>query len=247
MSDLEKAARMIIENQPAIALTGAGISAESGIPTFRGKDGLWNRFRPEDLATPEAFNRDPRRVWEWYKYRIELVMKAKPNPGHLALVELEKMGLLRCVITQNVDNLHREAGQKCLVELHGNIRWARCTRCGFRVFWEKPPEEVPPRCPRCGGLLRPDVVWFGEPLPPNALEEAYRLAEEARLILVVGTSGVVMPAGLIPFIVKEAGGVVIEVNVEYSQVTRIADVFLRGRAGEVLPRLVNTVRGLLDK
>ncbi len=243
---LEKAARLMLEKlvrekRPGIALTGAGVSAESGIPTFRGENGLWKKYRAEDLATPEAFQRNPRLVWEWYKWRLEIVLRANPNPAHYALVELERMGLVKCVVTQNVDGLHQAAGQKCVVELHGNIRRARCTRCGYKVWWEEPPRELPPRCPRCGGLLRPDVVWFGEPLPQAALSKALELASEAGFILVVGTSGVVMPAGMLPSIVKEGGGVVIEVNVSPSAITWVADVFIEGRAGEVLPRLVEKV------
>ena len=246
-SELFRAARILVENKPVIGLTGAGISAESGIPTFRGRNGLWRRYRAEDLATPEAFKRNPRLVWEWYKWRIELVVKARPNPGHKALVELESMGVLACLITQNVDSLHREAGQRCVVELHGNIRWARCTSCGYRVYWKHAPQEIPPRCPRCGGLMRPDVVWFGEPIPEPVLEKAFSLARQARTVIVIGTSGVVMPAALIPYIVKERGGFVVEVNVEPSALTDIADVFLQGRAGIILPKLVEAVRKLSGK
>ncbi|MET1101456.1 MAG: NAD-dependent protein deacetylase [Pyrodictiaceae archaeon] len=244
---LEKAARALASAKNAIALTGAGISAESGIPTFRGKNGLWSKYRPEDLATPEAFERNPKLVWEWYKWRIGIVLSAKPNPGHYALVKLEELGVLKCIITQNVDGLHKKAGQQCLVEMHGNILRARCTRCGHVVFWSKPPSEVPPRCPRCGGVLRPDVVWFGEPIPQHVLERAFRLAEEADLIIVVGTSGVVMPAAALPYIVKRNGGIVIEVNIEPSTLTVIADYFLQGPAGKVLPALAERVERLITK
>ena len=243
---LARAARLLAENAPFIAFTGAGISAESGVPTFRGKGGLWEKFRPEELATPEAFRRDPRRVWEWYAWRMRIIYEAKPNPAHYALVQLEKLGLLRCVITQNVDGLHQRAGQRCVVELHGNIWRVRCTRCGYRFTLSEPPREVPPHCPRCGGLLRPDVVWFGEPLPEDEWRRAVELAEMSRAVLVVGTSGVVMPAGYIPHIVKQHGGIVVEVNVEESAITPIADVFLKGRAGEVLPRLVEEIEKIVS-
>ncbi|AHL22256.1 NAD-dependent protein deacetylase [Thermococcus nautili] len=248
---LSHAAKILARSRFAIAFTGAGISAESGVPTFRGFNGLWKRYRPEELATPEAFKRDPHLVWEFYRWRMRKILDAKPNPAHYALAELERMGLLRAVITQNVDDLHREAGTRNLIELHGNIFRVRCTSCDYREnlkesgrVYEFVDSKDLPRCPRCGSLLRPDVVWFGEALPRDALEEAFRLAEKADVVIVVGTSGVVYPAAYIPYIVKEHGGRVIEVNVERSGITPIADVFLRGKAGEVLPKLVELVRGL---
>ncbi len=251
MGDLEseilRAAEIVARSRFVVALTGAGISADSGIPTFRGENGLWRRYRPEDLATPEAFARDPKLVWEWYRWRMEIVFRAKPNPGHYALAELESMGVLKCVITQNVDGLHQLAGSRCVIELHGSIRRVRCTSCSYREEISEPPKEVPPRCPRCGALLRPDVVWFGEPLPPQALEKAWELCNLADTIIVVGTSGVVMPAGMLPYLVKQHGGTVIEVNVSPSAITNIADIFLRGRASEVLPKLVDYVKKLLGK
>ncbi len=244
-SPIDEAARIVARSRFLIALTGAGISADSGIPTFRGRNGLWSRYRPEDLATPEAFARNPRLVWEWYRWRMEIVFSAKPNPGHLALAELESMGLLKCVITQNVDGLHQLAGSKCVIELHGSIRRVRCVSCSYRAELSEPPKEVPPRCPRCGSLLRPDVVWFGEPIPREALEKAFELAGRADAILVVGTSGKVMPAAAIPYIVKRGGGAVIEVNIEESDITPIADVFVRERASVALPKIVEKVRELL--
>ena len=225
-----------------IVFTGAGISAESGIPTFRGAGGLWERHRPEELATPEAFARDPELVWRWYRWRQEVVYRAEPNPGHRAIAELEALGVVKAVITQNVDGLHQRAGSRDVVELHGSLWRARCVRCGAVYRLDKPVEEIPPRCPRCGGLLRPDVVWFGEPLPQDAWERAVELASRSDAVLVVGTSGVVYPAAYIPRIAKDHGAVVVEVNVEESAVTPIADFFLRGKAGEVLPRLVEEVK-----
>lgn len=248
---LSHAAKIIARSRFAIAFTGAGISAESGVPTFRGFNGLWKRYRPEELATPEAFKRNPALVWEFYRWRMRKILEARPNPAHYALAELEEMGILKGVITQNVDDLHREAGTKNIIELHGNIFRVRCTSCTYREnlkasgrVREFVNSEDIPRCPRCGSLLRPDVVWFGEPLPRDALERAFRLAEKADTVIVVGTSGLVYPAAYIPYIVKEHGGRVIEVNVERSGITPIADVFLRGKAGEVLPKLVELVRGL---
>lgn len=237
-----KAAKILVKSKYAVCITGAGISAESGIPTFRGRDGLWRRFRVEDLANPEAFHRNPNLVWEWYRWRMHLVYSAKPNSGHLALVDLERMGILRCIVTQNVDGLHTIAGSKCVVELHGSIRRGRCVECNFKVVFDAPPEVVPPKCPKCGGLLRPDVVWFGEAIPSDALNKAMQLFSKADVALVIGTSGVVYPAGYFPHIVKEKGGAVIEVNIDESAITPIADVFIRGRAGEILPKIVEKIR-----
>lgn len=225
-----------------VALTGAGVSAESGVPVFRGPGGLWERYRPEDLATPEAFARDPVLVWRWYKWRLSMVLKAKPNPAHLALAELEKMGLLVAVVTQNVDGLHQAAGSRRVVELHGSIRRARCTSCHNRVRLDRVPEEDVLRCPRCGSPMRPDVVWFGEPLPGSAWSEAVRLSSTCRCMLVVGTSGVVQPAASLLFTAKRSGALVVEVNVEETPITRVADVFLEGPAGRVLPELVEVVK-----
>ena len=246
LSDLiEKAARIIVKSKNLIALTGAGISAESGIPTFRGEGGLWSKYKPEELATPEAFMRNPRIVWEWYAWRIDLVLSAKPNPAHRALAELEDMGILKITITQNVDNLHERAGTKKLIKLHGDILTARCISCGYKQHLSAPPKDLPPKCPSCGDILRPDVVWFGEPLPAKAIEEAFESARRADVILVVGTSGVVYPAGLIPHVVKNYGGKVIEVNVSESAITEITDIFLRGYAGKILPVLVSKIKELV--
>jgi len=243
--------RILTSSRFAIAFTGAGISAESGVPTFRGSDGLWKRYRPEELATPEAFKRNPNLVWEFYKWRMRKILEARPNPAHYALAELERLGILKAVITQNVDDLHREAGSKNIVELHGNIFRVRCTSCNYKDNLKESGRvnefvEIKdlPKCPKCGSLLRPDVVWFGEALPREALDKAFRLAEKADVVIVVGTSGLVYPAAYIPYIVKEHGGKVIEVNVERSGITPIADVFLRGNAGEILPKLTELVRGL---
>ena len=248
---LSHAAKILARSRFAIAFTGAGISAESGVPTFRGSNGLWKHYRPEELATPEAFRANPNLVWEFYKWRMRRILNAKPNPAHHALAELERLGILKAVITQNVDDLHREAGSKNVVELHGNIFRVRCTSCGYRENLKESgrlqwfvEDNALPKCPECGSLLRPDVVWFGEPLPREALEKAFKLAERADVALVIGTSGVVYPAAYIPYIVKEHGGKVIEVNVERSGITPIADVFLRGKAGEILPRLIGLIKEL---
>jgi NAD-dependent deacetylase len=229
---VEEAVRALRGAGYLVAFTGAGISAESGIPTFRGPGGLWRRFKPEELATPEAFARDPRLVWEWYRWRMELVFKARPNKAHRLLAELERMGLLRAVITQNVDCLHRAAGSRRVIELHGSIRRVRCTGCSYREEVSEPPRSLPPRCPRCGSLLRPDVVWFGEPLPEEALEEAFAEASRADVMLVIGTSGAVDPAGLIPIYAKNRGAMLVNVNPEPNRYTGLADVEVRMRAVE---------------
>lgn len=221
-------------------LTGAGISAESGVPTFRdAQTGLWARYNPEELATPQAFRRNPRLVWEWYEWRRQLVSQAEPNPGHLALVEMERRVPRFTLITQNVDGLHRRAGSRHVIELHGNIMRTVCSRERTVVEqWEETGEK-PPRCPRCGAFLRPDVVWFGEMLPPGALQVAIEAAQEAEVFFSVGTSAVVQPAASLPFEAARHGALVVEVNVEETPVTPIARYVLRGPAGVVLPALVD--------
>ena len=228
-----------------VALTGAGISADSGIPTFRGKDGLWRRFKPEELATPEAFQRNPELVWEWYAWRIKLIKEAEPNPGHLALAELNRMGIVKCVVTQNVDDLHERACTPCLVKLHGDIMTARCTSCGFEIKWKDVPKGVP-KCPTCCSPLRPAVVWFGEPLPLEAIERAERLFSEARVAMVIGTSAAVMPAGELPLLTKSNGGIIIEVNPEPSALEPYVDIAIRERASVALPKILEEVRKLYN-
>ena len=230
------AARWMREAESIAVLTGAGVSAESGIPTFRGPGGLWRSYRAEDLATPEAFARDPDLVWEWYRFRQKAVAKARPNAGHEALARLETCARRFTLITQNVDGLHRRAGSRAVVELHGSILRARCPADGSaHALTGEEPEDL--RC-ACGRLMRPDVVWFGEPLPEKAVAEAERASREAGLFLVVGTSAVVYPAASFPLLARSSGGRVIEVNVEETPLTSVADLSIRGAAAEVLPRLV---------
>jgi NAD-dependent deacetylase len=221
---------------PLVALTGAGISAESGVPTFRGEQGLWRRFRPEDLATPGAFGRDPRLVWEWYDWRRERIAPCQPNAAHLTLADMEAALPDMMLVTQNVDGLHQLAGSRRVLELHGSIWRTRCTSCG-RVAENRqvPLPEVPPRC-ACGGLLRPDVVWFGEPLPQAILQAAWDAATRCRLMLVVGTSALVHPAASLPQVAMDHGAYVVEVNVSATPLTPRVDEFLSGPAGQVLPR-----------
>ena len=217
-------------------LTGAGVSAESDIPTFRGADGLWRTYRAVDLATPEAFDRNPKLVWEWYEYRRHLIEKASPNPAHIAIAELEKLFRDFLLITQNVDGLHSRAGSEKLVELHGNIFRNRCSRDG-RLVGKARENDVPPRC-ECGAYLRPDVVWFGESLPPHALEKAFEFATRCDAMIVVGTSGIVHPAASLPAVAKQHKAWILEVNLEATPITGLADDSIFGKAGEILPQIV---------
>ena len=221
-----------------VVLTGAGISAESGVPTFRGQGGLWKKFRAEDLATPEAFARDPRLVWEWYDSRRAALALVEPNAGHRALAELEARKPRFTLVTQNVDGLHDRAGSRNVLKLHGDIWTLRCLRCGSEGRDERTPlPELPPCC-ECGGMLRPGVVWFGEPLPAEVWERAQKATREAEVLLVVGTSATVYPAaGLVP-LAMSAGARVIECNVEETPFSSGLDRSLRGRAGELLPQLI---------
>jgi NAD-dependent deacetylase len=232
------AAKRIREARAVAVLTGAGVSAESGVPTFRGEGGLWRQFRAEDLATPGAFARDPRLVWEWYDWRRQKIAACRPNPAHHALAALESLAAEFLLITQNIDDLHRKAGSRRLVELHGNIWRVRCTREGtVSALPDVPLDEIPPRC-GCGALLRPDVVWFGESLPVDALERAMLAAETCELFLVVGTSTLVQPAASLPLVAKGRGAAVIEVNPDPTPISHLVDVSLRGKAGEILPALL---------
>lgn len=240
LKELERAKRALAEKTRTVALTGAGVSQESGIPTFRGKEGLWRAFRPEELATPEAFGDNPKLVWEFYEFRRELVLRAAPNPAHWALARLEAQTPHFCLITQNVDGLHGRAGSKNILEMHGNLFRVRCLGCGVVAENFRVPiaPELPPRCPLCGGLLRPDVVWFGEPLPPKVIQKAFEEAERCEAMLVVGTSGVVYPAAALPQTAKGAGALVIEINPEPTPLSSLADVCLRGPAHRLLPELI---------
>jgi len=226
-------------------LTGAGVSAESGVPTFRdAQTGLWARFRPEELATPEAFRENPKLVWEWYAWRRELCARVAPNAGHLALAALERRFPTFRLITQNVDGLHQRAGSRAVVELHGNITTTRCFDDGGVVeSWEE-LGEVPPRCPRCGGLLRPGVVWFNESLPPRALEAATEAAQSAEVFFSIGTSALVQPAASLPLLAHEHGAIVVEINPGPTPLSQRADYAIAGRAGDVLPALADLLGAL---
>ena len=225
------------------ALTGAGVSAESGIPTFRDAvEGLWAKFRAEDLATLEAFGRDPETVARWYDWRRQKCAAAKPNPGHLALVQLERRCARFSLITQNVDRLHQAAGSRNVVELHGTIWVWRCTACGEEHENREPFREFPPRC-RCGGARRPGVVWFGEALPEDAIARAYRAAEACDLFLSIGTSAVVYPAADLAHAARRSGAKVAEINAQPTPLSAAADWSVLGKSGEVLPALVERAFG----
>ena len=222
-------------------LTGAGISADSGVPTFRGTDGLWKNFRAEDLATPEAFERDPRLVWEWYNWRRELIATKQPNDAHKAIAELER----RCpdfwLITQNVDGLHQEAGSRKLSEIHGNLWTVRCTACGMITNNRDVPIAILPSCARCGSLLRPHIVWFGESLFTDDLDCCSRALTRCDVLLVIGTSGIVYPAAGFTSVAKEAGAFVAEINPDSTPQSSLVDVSLQGRAKDLVPLLFDPI------
>ncbi len=226
--------------QNVAVFTGAGISAESGVPTFRGEGGLWKKFRPEELANFDAFMRNPELVWEWYHYRRQIISKIQPNLGHYALVEMEQHHKNFAVITQNVDNLHRRAGNKKVFELHGNIERNYCIKCknDFSNLETNESEQLP-HC-SCGGLIRPDVVWFGEFLPLDQWNASECVSEQAEVFFAVGTSAIVYPAASLPMIAKRAGAYVVEINIERTELSYGADEVILGKSGEILPKLVET-------
>lgn len=234
----EQLKERLLKSSKVSVLTGAGVSKESGIPTFRGEDGLWRNYNATELATPESFAANPSLVWEWYQWRRGLIKPIEPNPGHYAIAAMERFYENFSLITQNIDGLHAKAGNKKIFELHGNIWRVRCVEEGTTLeYFDHPLEEIPPKC-SCGGLLRPDVVWFGEALDPSILNESFRMATESDLCLVIGTSGVVYPAAVIPVEAKSHGAYIVEVNPNPSSLTPIADEAIQGPSAEVLPELV---------
>jgi len=227
------------------ALTGAGISAESGVPKFRDTlTGLWAKFDPTQLATPGAFARNPKLVWDWYAMRRAMIGRVEPNPGHRALATIEQCVPRFLLATQNVDGLHQRAGSVDVAELHGNITRVKCSREGTPVaHWEEPADAQPPRCTACGAYLRPDTVWFEEMLPPAALARAEAAARACDVLLVIGTSAEVYPAAALPQHAQRAGAIVVEINIDATPLTADADFVLRGPAGIVLPALVAAAWG----
>jgi len=228
-----------------VVSTGAGVSAESGVPTFRGADGLWKKFRPEELATFEAFQANPQIVWEWYQYRREIIHKIKPNPGHYAIAQMPKFFEAFDLVTQNVDGLHRAAGSEDVIELHGNIMRNKCVDCGG-LNDDREFAQFPPLC-RCGGRLRPDVVWFGEMLPASALERAEKVSTSCDIFFSVGTSGVVQPAASLPYLARRGGAFVVEINPEPTELTYITDEHFVGRSGEVLPAILEKIKSVRSR
>ena len=230
----------LLKARSVCVLTGAGISAESGVPTFRGEEGLWKKFRPEELANFDAFMRNPDLVWEWYSYRRRLVRDVYPNPAHLALVELERRMKEFTLVTQNVDNLHKRAGSRKVVELHGNIERSYCVECGRDAAdFDVDIEKGVPRCVSCGGLVRPGVVWFGEMLPAEAFAQAERASRKCDVFFSIGTSSVVYPAASLPLTALEHGAYVVEINRERTELSSRAHEVLLGKAGEILPDLLS--------
>lgn len=242
---IAKAAQLFSAASAVVCLTGAGVSAESGVATFRdAQTGLWSRFDAEELATPQGFERDPGLVWRWYMWRLEQLRVAAPNPGHRALAELARLCEEFFLVTQNVDDLHEQAGSGKVLHLHGSLFDFRCAACAapHHLTVEERGADSPPACGLCGDLVRPDVVWFGEGLPWSAVEEAAAAAQGCDVMLVVGTSGLVYPASQLPLVAGQAGASVIDVNPEPGPISSIADIFLQGKSGEVLPTLARAVR-----
>lgn len=234
-----------------VFFTGAGISAESGISTFRGADGIWNKLKPEELANFDAFLKNPDRVWDWYQYRRHIIENSKPNPAHLAIAEMQEYFRNVAVVTQNIDNLHRRAGSRKVYELHGNIERNYCIEChtwynapGFASSTE---DSKVPRCEKCGGLIRPDIVWFGELLPEEDFSNSEKAAEKCNIMFAVGTSAVVYPAARIPLMAKRLGAYLVEINLEETELSPLADYVLLGKAGEILPGILEEVKKLKEK
>ncbi len=228
-------------------LTGAGISAESGIDTFRGARGLWKKFKPEELASMDAFLKNPQLVLQWYEYRRRIIKSVKPNPAHHVLMEMEKHFAHFAISTQNIDSLHFKAGSKNVLELHGNILKNRCTRCGCSNFHPETGQNGQPQKCGCGGLFRPDVVWFGEMLPEDALTESFEIAGRADVYFSIGTSAVVYPAAMLPVTAADAGAYVVEINTEKTAITNRTHESIRGKAGEILPALWRVVKSRLEE
>ena len=236
MDELSQVAELVLRSRKSVALTGAGISVESGIPPFRTAGGLWQKVDPAVYASIEVFRRDPSKYWSIRGEFIRNYDRYQPNDAHLALVRLEEMGLLSAVITQNIDGLHKKAGSRNVIEIHGSLRDITCMSCGKRYVAPLIPPGDPPTCP-CGGVLKPNTVLFGERLPEEALNRAQQEARQCRVMLLIGTSAVVMPAAALPDLAKQGGAVVVEINPDGAYPD--ADISIRQKAGMVLPRLPN--------
>lgn len=234
----EKAAEIILASKLTLALTGAGVSVESGIPDFRSAEGLWSKFDPAEYATIQAFRDNPQKVWEMLKEMDEVVNRAEPNKAHKGMSELEEMGCLHCIITQNIDNLHQAGGSKDVIEYHGNASTLSCLWCGRKYLTTDKRDENIPRC-ECEKILKPDVIFFGEAIPEEAMNRSFQLASSSSALLVVGTSAVVSPVNTIPSIAKRNGAKIIEINKERTNLTNtVTDIFFQGNAGDIIPQLV---------
>jgi len=240
---ISRAARDIIKSKKVVALTGAGMSVESGVAPFRGKGGLWEKYNPEEYAYIDVIRNNPAKSWILLSAMQEEITEAKPNPGHTGLAELERLGYLSSIITQNVDGLHHEAGSKNIIEFHGNHRWVVCMECGKRVkCTEISLKTLPPRC-ECGGAFRPDVVFFGEAIPHEALTKSNQEARSCDVMLVIGTSAVIQPAASMPAIAKSSGATIIEINTEETELTGYtSDYLVKGASGEILPKIVGKIK-----
>ncbi len=241
---IENAAKVIMESRATIALTGAGISVESGIPDFRSQEGLWSRFDPEEYASIYAFRDNPEKVWQMLKEMEEIVEKAQPNDAHRGLAKLESMGLLNAVITQNIDNLHQEAGSKDVIEYHGNSSTLTCLWCKKTYDYKDKKGEYPPKC-ECGKILKPDVIFFGEAIPLLAMERSSQLAASCQALLIIGTSAVVSPFNILPRLARQTGAKIIELNLEETVLTNdITDIFVKGSASESMSEITSHVERL---
>ncbi len=239
----EKLLHKLKDAESIVTFTGAGVSAESGVPTFRGDDGIWKKLKPEELASFDAFIQNPELVWEWYKQRKQIVSSVQPNSGHFALAEMQRYYKNFTVITQNIDNLHRRAGSSVVHELHGNIERNYCIGCGkYYTNEEILRFKHAPRCLKCNGMIRPDVVWFGELLPEEEWKESISAAQRADVFFSIGTSSVVYPAASIPKLAQNSGAFIVEINIEPTELTSFADETIFGKSGEVLPQLVHSLK-----
>jgi NAD-dependent deacetylase len=235
---IDKAVQILYLSKMTIALTGAGVSVESGIPDFRSAGGLWSIYDPDEYATIDAFTADPEKVWNMLREMDKLVAKAKPNKAHIGMGRLERMGYLKHIITQNVDNLHQAGGARNVIEYHGNSSALTCLWCGKKYTMDEKRSEHIPRC-ECGRILKPDVIFFGEAIPEKALNTSFRLANSAQALMVIGTSAVVSPANGIPILAKKSGAKIIEINKERTHLTSaLTDLFIQGEAGEIIEKLV---------
>lgn len=251
LESIEDAAEVLVRRRPTVALTGAGVSVESGIPDFRSSGGLWEKYNPAEYATIEAFKASPEKVWTMLRELETTLDEAEPNDGHRALAALEQAGIIAGIITQNIDNLHQLAGSKEVVEFHGNGNWLVCLDCDRRLDHDAAEATVGddgiPRCPECSTILKPDVIFFGEAIPELALTRSYELANQCEVMLVAGTSATVMPAAAMPLIARRRGATLIEVNLEATDLTSQVDITLRGPSGDVLPALADAVLSKLGR